>query len=68
MDINNIPNGTMVLFRKPRCKCVGGGWTEQIGRVVDRLIPPNGKLWYKIEVQYHGILVVPTENILGESK
>lgn len=56
-------NGTIVLYRQQRCACVGGGWTEMEGTIVDTLNTPTG-LWYKISTDYQGTFVVKPENII----
>lgn len=36
-----------VVFKRQRCACVGGGYTEDIGAVIGIVSAPNG-IWYQI--------------------
>lgn len=58
-------NGMVVHYRQARCACVGGGFTEQIGTIVDKLNTPSG-IWYKISTDYAGTFVVNPDNIIKQ--
>lgn len=62
MDV--LVNGTKVYYKHPRCACVGGGFTESLGTITDKIVPPNGTLFYKISTDYQGTFVVPETNII----
>lgn len=50
----------MVAAKVQRCACVGGGFTEVQGRIVNIL---HGGQWYQID-QPNGIVTVKLENII----
>jgi len=61
--MDTLSPGSKVLYRQPRCVCVGGGFTENIGIITDRIITPKGP-WYKISTDNQGTFVVAPENII----
>ena len=57
---------TPVYFRMPKCACVGGGFTEQFGTIVDIMIQPNKTVWYRVSTEHSGTYVVAEMNIIKE--
>jgi len=52
------------VYRQPRCACVGGGFSENVGIITDTILPPNGTIWYKISTDYAGTFVVEEKNVI----
>ena len=52
-----------VVVRVARCACVGGGFTEEIGTIIQVVTAPNGNIWYKIS-HPNGINTVKETDII----
>ena len=57
-----ITNGTTVCIRISRCACVGGGFSEEIGKVI-QVIETQNNTWYKVN-HPNGISTVKAEDII----
>lgn len=58
-----ISTHSVVAIRVARCACVGGGFTEEIGTVIQVVTAPNGNQWYKVS-HPNGITTVKESDIL----
>lgn len=61
-----LQRNSKVYYKQPKCKCSGGGFTENYGTIVDIIINTNNKIFYKVSTDGQGTFVVAADHILKE--
>lgn len=54
--------GTNVTIKIPRCACVGGGFTEEMGAIIGVIQGKNG-VWYQVN-HPNGVATVKEDQII----